>query len=64
MFIQLPNISYILGPYTRIPISIPFSNFLVHVGFEIFRKVIMKNVVFWDINAQFIPHGRHITSPL
>jgi hypothetical protein len=24
----------------------------------------MKNVVFWDIKAQFVPHRRHITSPL
>jgi hypothetical protein len=26
--------------------------------------VIMKNVVFWDIKTQFVPHRRHITSPL
>jgi hypothetical protein len=24
----------------------------------------MKNVVFWVIKTQFIPHRRHITSPL
>jgi hypothetical protein len=24
----------------------------------------MKNVVFWDINTQFVPHMKHITSPL
>jgi hypothetical protein len=24
----------------------------------------MKNVVFWDIKPEFIPHRRHITSPL
>jgi hypothetical protein len=24
----------------------------------------MKNVIFWDIKAQFILHRRHITSPL
>jgi hypothetical protein len=24
----------------------------------------MKNVVFWNINTQFIPHRKHITSPL
>jgi hypothetical protein len=24
----------------------------------------MKNVVFWDIRTQFLPHRRHITSPL
>jgi hypothetical protein len=24
----------------------------------------MKNSVFWDIKTQFVPHRRHITSPL
>jgi hypothetical protein len=24
----------------------------------------MKNVVLWDIKAQFVPHRKHITSPL
>jgi hypothetical protein len=24
----------------------------------------MKNVVFWDIKTQFVPHTKHITSPL
>jgi hypothetical protein len=24
----------------------------------------MKNVVFWDIKTRFVPHRRHITSPL
>jgi hypothetical protein len=24
----------------------------------------LKNVVFWDIKPQFVPHRRHITSPL
>jgi hypothetical protein len=35
-----------------------------NVRFEIFTAVTMKNVVFWDIKTQFIPHKRHITSPL
>jgi hypothetical protein len=26
--------------------------------------VAMKNAVFWDIETQFVPHRRHITSPL
>jgi hypothetical protein len=26
--------------------------------------VTMKNVVFRDINTQFVPHRRHITSPV
>jgi hypothetical protein len=34
------------------------------VRFEIFTAVNMKNVVFWGIKAQFVPHRRHITSPL
>jgi hypothetical protein len=24
----------------------------------------MKNVAFWDIKTQFIPHRKHITPPL
>jgi hypothetical protein len=24
----------------------------------------VKNFVFWDISTQFVPHRRHITSPL
>jgi hypothetical protein len=35
-----------------------------YVGFEVFATVTMKNVVFWDINTQFILHRRHITSLL
>jgi hypothetical protein len=34
------------------------------VRFETFTAVAMKNVVFWDIETQFVPHKRHITSPL
>jgi hypothetical protein len=32
--------------------------------FEVFTAVTMKNVVFWDIKPQFLPHRGHITSPL
>jgi hypothetical protein len=32
-------------------------------GQEVFY-VTMKNVVFWDIKTQFVPHMGHITSPL
>jgi hypothetical protein len=28
------------------------------------RSKTMKNVVFWDMKTQFVPHRRHITSPL
>jgi hypothetical protein len=31
---------------------------------EVFTAVTMKNVVFWDIKTRFVPHRRHITSPL
>jgi hypothetical protein len=31
---------------------------------EVFTAVTMKNVVFWDIETQFVLHRRHITSPL
>jgi hypothetical protein len=34
------------------------------VRFEVFTPVTMKNVVFWDIKTHFVPHKRHITSPL
>jgi hypothetical protein len=35
-----------------------------NVGFEPFTAVTMKNAVFWDIRPQFVPHRRHINSPL
>jgi hypothetical protein len=35
-----------------------------YVRFEVFTAVTMKNVVFWDINTQFVLHRSHITSPL
>jgi hypothetical protein len=34
------------------------------VGFEVFTAVTMKNAVFWDIKSQFVPHRKHITSPI
>jgi hypothetical protein len=34
-----------------------------NVRSEVFRAVTMKNAVFWDIETQFIPHRKHITSP-
>jgi hypothetical protein len=34
------------------------------VKFEIFTAVTMNNDFFWDINTQFAPHRKHITSPL
>jgi hypothetical protein len=35
-----------------------------NVRSEIFNAMTMKNVVFWDIELLFVPHRRHITSPL
>jgi hypothetical protein len=37
---------------------------LMYVRFEVFTAVNMKNVVFWDIKTQLVPHRRLITSPL
>jgi hypothetical protein len=34
------------------------------VPFEVFTAVAMWNAVFWDIKTEFVPHRRHITSPL
>jgi hypothetical protein len=39
-------------------------NVVFYGRFEAFTAVTMKNVVFWDIKTHFIPHRRHITSPL
>jgi hypothetical protein len=30
-----------------------------YIRFEVFTAVTMRNVVFWDIKSQFVPHGRH-----
>jgi hypothetical protein len=35
-----------------------------YVRFEVSTAVTMNNVAFWDIKLQFVPHRRHITSPL
>jgi hypothetical protein len=37
------------------------DNFVI---FEVFKAITMKNTVFWDIKAQFIPQRKRITSPL
>jgi hypothetical protein len=34
------------------------------VRFEVFTAVTMKNATYWDIKTHFVPHRRHITSPL
>jgi hypothetical protein len=38
--------------------------FRFYVIVEFFTVMIIKNVVFWDIKTQFVPHRRNITSPL
>jgi hypothetical protein len=35
-----------------------------YVRFKVLTAVTMKNVVFWDIKAQFLLHRRQITSPI
>jgi hypothetical protein len=37
---------------------------IYHVRFEVFADVNMKNVVFWGIKSQFVPHRRQIISLL
>jgi hypothetical protein len=46
---------------TKVQLSL---NLYSVVRFETFTAVAMKNVVFWDIKAQFVLHRKHITSPL
>jgi hypothetical protein len=41
-----------------------FTIWNMFLRFEGFTTVTMKNAVFWDIQTQFVPHRRHITSPL
>jgi ABC-type polysaccharide transport system permease subunit len=38
--------------------------FTEYIGFEDFATVTMKNAVFLDIKTLFLPHWRHIMSPL
>jgi hypothetical protein len=40
------------------------SNQYWFVRFEVFTAMITNNAVFWDIKTQFVPHRKHITSPL
>jgi hypothetical protein len=37
---------------------------IVHVRFDVWTAVTMKNAVFWDIETEFVLHRKHITSPL
>jgi hypothetical protein len=40
------------------------QSIFIFVRFEVFTAVTLMNVVFLDIRTQFIPHRRHIMSPL
>jgi hypothetical protein len=42
----------------------PFQCSVIYVRFEVATAVIMKNTVACDIKTQFVPHRKHITSPL
>jgi hypothetical protein len=37
---------------------------LIYVISEVITTMTMKNAVLWDKKTQFVPHMRHITSPL
>jgi hypothetical protein len=45
-------------------VLLTFREHIIYVRYEIFTTVTMKNAVFRDIKSQFVPHRRHITSPL
>jgi hypothetical protein len=49
----LPSSSLLYSPYKR-----------DYLRFKVITAVTMKNAVFWDIKTHFVPHRRHITSPL
>jgi hypothetical protein len=50
---------------TNIPNNITESvDTIQFVEFEVLTAVTTKNILFWDIKIQFVPHRRHITSPL
>jgi hypothetical protein len=46
------------------PVTGEDINTQICVRFEAFLAITMKNSDFWDIKALFVPHRRHITSPL
>jgi NAD(P)H-flavin reductase len=48
----------------RIKFIASLANDFIHVRFEVFTAVTMKNGVFLNIKTQFVLHRRHITSPL
>jgi hypothetical protein len=54
------------GSWAAVDISCTiYSSFkTVVVRFDVFTAVTMKNVLFCDIETQFVLHRRHITFPL
>jgi hypothetical protein len=46
------------------PVAPPVINAHKECKIEAFSAVTMKIVVLWDIETQFVPHSRYITSPL
>jgi hypothetical protein len=36
----------------------------IKIRFGVYTAITTKNSFFWDIKTQFVPHRRHITSPL
>jgi hypothetical protein len=49
-------------PYEDVGFSEGTATFQIRKPEKI--PVVVKHVVFWDIKTQFVPHRRHITSPL
>jgi hypothetical protein len=72
-FLARPTFLFNIGAgYRDVMISVSAGRWLVYISnngkdyvrFEDITAVTMKNAVFWDIKTQFVPHRRHITSPL
>jgi hypothetical protein len=49
--------SYVTGDTLRLCYRVQSVN---AVRFDVLAAVTMKNVVFWDIKTQFVPHRRHL----
>jgi hypothetical protein len=50
-----------LSEYINVAIN---GGFIYTVRLEVFKAGTMKNVVFWDIKIQLVPHRKHIISSL
>jgi hypothetical protein len=56
VLVGIPPIQH--GPHTKRSLQQSF----LFVIFEVSTAVIMKNIVFWDIETQFVPHKKHHVS--